>query len=284
MINNVLYINKSGLNAMQNKLDNVADNIANSNTMGYKKKEISFRELLLNDINPNRELFTSGQEMALNRGVKSGIHNINFRQGPLIESMGTYNMAIEGSGFFGVRDGQGNLFLTRNGGFHIDSNGDILDDNGYYLDIENNPNMADDLFLDHDILLEEAEIENISINVDGFIRGEAVGLPLNSFPGEDIRRVQVEIGRIPLYNPENYNDLYAMGESRYYNVEGLNLNVSTINPEAFGNIRQNYLEGSNVELSRSMTEMIRAQRGFSLNSKAVQSTDDIMNVINNIKR
>ena len=75
-----------------------------------------------------------------------------------------------------------------------------------------------------------------------------------------------------------------MGESRYYNVEGLNLNVSTINPEAFGNIRQNYLEGSNVELSRSMTEMIRAQRGFSLNSKAVQSTDDIMNVINNIKR
>ena len=269
---------------MQNKLDNVADNIANSNTMGYKKKEISFRELLLNDINSNRELLTSGQDMALNRGVKSGIHKINFRQGPLIESIGTYNMAIEGSGFFGVRDGQGNLFLTRNGGFHLDADGNILDDNGYYLDIENNPNMADDLFFDHNILLEEAEIENISINTDGFIRGEAIGLPLDSFPGEELSRVQVEIGRIPLYKPENYNDLYAMGESRYYNVEGLNLNVSTINPEGFGNIRQNYLEGSNVELSRSMTEMIRAQRGFSLNSKAVQSTDDIMNVINNIKR
>lgn len=213
----VLNIGKTGLKSMQTKMDAIADELANVNTNGYKRKDVNFQELL------NSEAFE------INTGSKSGVGKISFEQGNLMESPSPYHMAIEGKGFFGVLDQDNNLMLTRNGGFHIDEAQTISDDSGY-------PLVVDD-------------------------EGKAV-----------------------LFYPENLDSLISLGEGRYLPSENVELYDSIDNADMFGKIVPFALEGSNVEITMSMAEMISTQRAYSLNSKAVQTTDEMMSIINGIKR
>src|SRR5690606_34306006 len=120
---NILNLSKTGMKSMQTKMDAVADELANSNTYGYKKKEISFRELLTNETFDNEVIMSPNVNAAnINMGSRSDVGTINFQQGAIIDSPRQYDMAISGKGFFGVRDENNNLMLTRNGSFHIDSN------------------------------------------------------------------------------------------------------------------------------------------------------------------
>ncbi|MBC8590279.1 flagellar hook-basal body protein [Wansuia hejianensis] len=260
MMYTVLNIGKAGMNAMQNKMDSTADDLANLNTYGYKKKEISFQELMHNQVN-NREVILSGNANngSINMGSKSGIGTINFHQGTIIPSTGDFHMAIEGNGFFGVRDENGNLMLTRNGGFHINSNNTITDDSGYPLDIQLN------------IPFNQWDSSKVSISVDGRIT--------QKINGED-----VHLGTVVLYNPEILDSMTPLGEGRYMPSPNVALYNSINNREAFGNINQYALEASNVETAKAMADMITTQRAYSINAKAIQTTDDIMQFINNIKR
>ena len=116
-MNNILSIGKSGLKSNQFKMDSIADNIANVDTNGYKERQVAFQELLNND--------------QINVGSKSGIGKIDFSQGTLVESPYEYNMAISDNGFFGLIDENNTLMLTRNGGFYMNNDMSITDDNGY---------------------------------------------------------------------------------------------------------------------------------------------------------
>lgn len=238
---NVLNVGKSGLKSMQYKMDSVADNIANVNTNGYKGTEVSFQELLNNE--------------EINAGSKSIIGKVNFQQGNLVESPFDYHMAISGDGFFGVVDENDNLMLTRNGGFHMDENGIICDDNGYPLVVE------------YIVPVEEWE-GKVNISTDGSIMDNENTI----------------LGKVLLFRPENLESLTPLGEGRYLPSGDVELYDSMENSENFGEINQYFLEGSNVDIVESLADMITTQRAYSLNAKAVQTTDDIMSIINGIKR
>ena len=257
---NVLNLSKTGLKSMQTKMDAVADELANSNTYGYKKKEISFRELLTNETYDNEVIMSPNVNgFNINMGSRSDIATINFQQGPIIESPRQFDMAISGEGFFGVRDANNNLLLTRNGSFHIDSNQMISDANGYPLEVE------------YLIDIEEWDFQNLSINASGEIN--------------KVSQDETEIlGKIILYKPEVMDSLTTLGENRYMPSENVQLFNSIDHDEEFGEIIQYALESSNVDITKTMTDMIITQRAYSLNSRAIQTTDDIMSMINGIKQ
>lgn len=256
----ILSIGKSGLNSTQNKMDMISDELANINTPGYKRKEISFKELFYNEIYDNEVLKSQNiNRIGINSGSRSDVGTINFIQGPIRESTGEFHMAINGNGFFGVRNQEGTLMLTRNGGFNVDGDRRVSDNSGYLLDI------------DYYVPVEEWGKGKINISYKGEISIHNDG------------QTQL-LGKIILYNPEVLDSLISLGEGRYSPSPNVRLISSIDEEEGFGDILQNYIEDSNVDITDSMMDMITAQRSYSLNAKSIQTTDDIMSMINNIKR
>ncbi|NLL80700.1 MAG: flagellar hook-basal body protein [Tissierellia bacterium] len=243
MMNNILSIGKSGLKSNQFKMDSIADNIANVSTNGYKNKEVAFQELLNND--------------EINVGSKGSLSKIDFSQGTLVESPYQYNMAISGNGFFGVIGENDALLLTRNGGFHMNEDMSITDDNGYPL------------YIDYEIPAEEWPIDDVTISANGDI-----------WTNEE----ELYLGRVVLFYPENLDTLTQLGEGRYFPSANVALYDSLENEDLFGQINQYFLESSNVDMTESFAEMITTQRAYSISAKAVQTTDEMMGIINNIKR
>ncbi len=100
MIYNILNISKTGLKSMENKMDAVSDDLANVNTTGYKSKNISFQELLINEIYDNEVLMSeNGRPAGINAGSRSGVGTIDFQQGRIRPSEGEFHMSIMGDGF-----------------------------------------------------------------------------------------------------------------------------------------------------------------------------------------
>lgn len=257
-MNTILNMGKTGLKAVQRKMYALSDNMANVYTNGYKRKDVSFQELLTNRIHENDVILSDNVDNAsINMGTKIVV-SINYQQGSFIESPGQFHMAIEGDGFFGVYDEDGNLFLTRNGAFHLNPDGSVVDDDGYYLSI------------DYEIIPENWGDGDITISKDGYII-------------QDLEEGSQVLGRVVLYRPAVLESLIPMGEGRYLPNENVDLYNSIDDGVDFGGIKQHYLEASNVDLAKSLTDMIIAQRSYSMNLRALETTDEIMSMINNIK-
>ena len=207
-MNNILSIGKSGLKSNQFKMDSIADNIANVDTNGYKERQVAFQELLNND--------------QINVGSKSGIGKIDFSQGTLVESPYEYNMAISDNGFFGLIDENNTLMLTRNGGFYMNNDMSITDDNGYPL------------YIDYEIPAEKWPIDDVTISANGEIMSNEESLYL---------------GRVILFYPENLDSLTPLGEGRYLPSANGALYDSVENEEMFGEVHQFFLEASNDNTS-----------------------------------
>lgn len=251
-MNELLSISRTGLNGLQKAMDVTANNIANVNTTGYKERQVNFRELLNNATTANEaSLSADAGNITMNRGLQVNQQSVNFKQGSLMTTDRALDLGIEGAGFFGVRDGQGNVYLTRDGNFSQDANGQIVTSDGYQVDV-------------------------------------ALVRPVEQWPKGDVKVdqngvVQINetvVGQIVRYLPENEENLVIAGQNLYELAPGAAWVSSQTNPEAFGQIHAYKLENSSVDLAQSMTDMIITQRSYSLNSRVLQSTDDMYNVIN----
>ncbi|KRN30731.1 flagellar hook basal-body protein [Liquorilactobacillus mali] len=251
-ISGILSINKSGMNGLQNNMDNIANNIANSDTTGYKSRNTAFQELVNNQTTAEEVNLTSGTSLGLNAGVGVNGESIAFTQGSLQQTGITTDLAIQGQGFFGVYGQDGQLLLTRDGSFKRDSTGQLVDASGNKVAI--------------DATIPETSWPSgeLSVASDGSISIVNNG---NS----------TAVGKIRMYLPQNNEDLVSAGNNNYTVVNGDQLQVMT-NP----NIKQGYLETSTVDLADSMTDMIATQRAYQMNAKALQSTDDMFEVIDRL--
>jgi len=194
---------------MQNDLDNTAHNIANSNTTGYKKKNTSFQELVNNRTARNEVIMSENiDELSVNAGVKNGVRTVNNKQGAIYSTQGQFHMAIEGAGFFGVRNENGDLILTRNGAFYRDETGKICNENGYPVDIRESVPSGQ---------WGEGEI---SISTAGEVSSMEDG----------VKRV---LGQGVLYRPENKGVFLPINETSFYVVDGPMMNSIDI-PDGFG--------------------------------------------------
>ncbi|WP_313467932.1 flagellar hook-basal body protein [Carnobacterium sp.] len=247
-----LSISKSGMNAVQNAMDALSNDIANTNTTGYKSKNVSFSELLINDINGDSvPLSDRAQNSGINNGTKSGVTTTNMKQGAFVSDENDYHLAIAGDGFFGVTDKNNQFYLTRDGAFQVNGDKSITNSHGDRLSIE------------AIIPTEQWPDGDVSIAQNGEVR-------IQTENGTHL------VGRIPLYTPAISDALMPAGENKFtYDGEFI---------EGTGMIQQHFLETSNVDLASAITDMMVAQRAYSLNTKVAQGTNEMMSTINQFKQ
>jgi len=241
----------TGLAAQQRRIDIIANNIANLNTTAYKSVKAGFEDTYYTAMeNPDPD--AEAGNLQRGTGVRLSSTNISFSQG-IVQTTGTpHDFAIRGDAFFRLQDRSGAHVYTRDGSFTVSVEEDgayLVSADGYYVLDENNER----------ILLPESG-ENFVVLADGSIEGRGIKLGVYSF---------TNAGGLALRGQGLYIPTAASGEAA---------------PAENYTVRQGELEGSNVELGAELSELIQAQRAFSLASRALQTADSMEGLANNIRR
>lgn len=253
-----IWTSKTGLDANQDKLDAISNNIANSTTTGYKKEKVGFKDLLNETL--NRKGYPLNDKTAdMGTGVRTTNWYEQDTQGNLTQTGRSTDLCIDGeTTYFRLTTPDGGKVYTRDGSFEIDSNGKLVDTNGNMLDIEYmNGHTADNTVLTTD---------NLNVDSEGYIYSKE--------NGQDNL-----IGKINLYTSTGSQPFVSTGNNLYVPAQGSGVQQSTT-----AQIHQGYLEASNVDISQEFTDMIVTQRAFQLSSKALQTADDMWGMVNNMRR
>ena len=253
---NIFATAKSGMNAYQEKLDYLSNDLVNSETTGYKSTDVGFKDLLSESL--DRKGTPLVNKTAINgTGVKLGTSYATNKQGNLLITGGKTDLAIDGKGYFALTQNDGNIVYTRDGNFKIDSNGALVNSNGskVYIQYENGASEGNPAL----------ESNNISIDQDGGITMKV---------GDQTSR----IGSIPVFT--------AIGDNGFIPIEN---NCFIPSSDAQVTLSNNYnvvqgdLEGSNVDTTQVVSEVISTQRAFQLSSKAITTADDLWSMINSMR-
>lgn len=262
-----LYTSATGMDAMQTKLDVIANNLANINTTSFKRDRTNFEDLLYrNEIYPGM-LDSSGNNtptgVQIGLGTRVQSTQKDFRQGTLDQTGRQLDIAIEGSGFFQVTDPSTQLpVFTRAGNLDINANGQLVigsAETGRPLD----PAVQ---------IPQDATAVVINPNGDVMIR-QAGQTNLTN------------VGNIQLVSFINPDGLLKLGENLYQQTDASNAaQQGPPGQNGLGVIRQGQLELSNVEPVKELIDLITTQRGFELNSQAIQAGDQVLQQIANLRR
>lgn len=251
----------SGMEAQQAQIESIANNLANVNTNGYKKSRVEFQDLLyetLQEPGANTSALTQAP-IGIQRGVGVKVAGTqrNFESGNPIQTHRDLDMMIRGDGFFVVGLPSGETAYRKDGAFYKSPAGRIETIDGYPLQPET---------------LIPPGSRRIEISEDGAVRAVV----------SDTERVQ--IGQIQLATFINNGGLKAMGKNLYVATEGSGpANLSIPGQGTTGSLMQHYIETSNVDVVKEMTDMISAQRAFEMNSKVIQTVDQILQHTVNVK-
>ena len=256
-----LWTAATGMTSQQTNLDVIAHNLSNVNTTGFKRSRAEFQDLLYQTHRfPGTET-AGGTQIPVGIQVGMGSRPVAvskmFTQGDYVKTSGQLDMAIEGEGFFRVlRNGE--EFYTRAGAFKLNSDGTVVDADGNPLDPE---------------FTVPSDAVEVSVDSGGAITAI------------DEAGNELATGQITLVRFVNPSGLYAMGKNLYRPTAASGDAVEG-NPgeEGFGTIAQGFLELSNVDVVNEMVAMITAQRAYEINSKAIQTSDEMLSIANNLKR
>lgn len=255
-----LWSASTGMNAQQLNIDNISNNLANVNTSGYKKNRLEFQDLLYETIRPaGNTQAAEGQNpigIQVGQGVRSSATQRIFTTGPLNETGNPYNLAIRGEGFFMVETPFGEAF-TRDGSFKIDGEGNLVNTSGY--------------FLSPGIQIDE-EASEMVIGTNGAV----------SYRNRDTGELEESGDVIEVYRFVNPAGLDSRGENLFMQTQASG--ESILMDEGQYEIEQGFIEGSNVQVVEEMVNMIVAQRAYEINSKAIQTSDDMLGIANNLRR
>lgn len=260
-MNRILQTGRTGLDSIQKKMDTIAHNIANVQTVGYKSLDVQFGDLVYDQV-ANRGIpqTTEAREKPIEIGTGSRVKSLmhRFKQGILQETSNSLDLAIEGEGFFGIQSENGVVYLTRNGAFSLDADGNLVDSKGNHLVLE--------IYLP----LSQFSAEDIAIDERGILTS-------TNQAGQN-----VEIGRIPLFNVPDKAMLNSVGEN--YFTAATQADIYTMDNEQAGKILQGYLESSSVDLSKELTEMLITQRAYSVNTRSIHAADEMWSMVNQLRR
>jgi len=267
-----LWTAATGMLAQQTNLDTIANNLSNVNTQGYKTQVNEFKTLLYQTVQ-TRTTSANGDEKPVGAQVGLGVRNSAistiFRQGTPMASDSETDFMIEGKGFFAVRGVDGNTYYTRNGNFlfSLATNGNMLatTDGLPVLSSTGQP-----IILNNNYILSE-----VTVDKDGRLcYPDAQNNP---------QPIGINIGVFQFNNPNGLDrledTLYAVSDA-----SGQAINEATNNTVQKSKVHQKYLEGSNVQVVDEMVSMIVAQRAYELNSKAITTSDEMLQQANNLKR
>lgn len=260
-----LWTGASGMNGMQFKTDTIANNLANVNTVGFKKVRADFEDLIyqnkqMSETPPTEDLVTPiGLQVGL--GVKSAATQKMFEQGSLQFTGNKLDLALEGDGFFRILMPDGSVSYTRDGSFKIDANGQLVTSNGYR-------------FFPEIIFPENFLFEKISISREGNV-SVVIGDENES----------IELGNITLYRFINQAGLMSIGDNLYKEtISSGPAFEGEAGTKGYPRIHQGFIEASNVKVIDEMVDLIVAQRAYEMNSKTIQTSDNLLATIVNMKR
>lgn len=268
-----LWSAATGMIAQQTNLDTIANNLANVNTTGYKSETAEFKSLLYQTMQTETTT-ANGANKPISAQVGLGVRNSSitsvFKQGSLLASESDTAFAIQGKGFFGVRGEDGQTYYTRNGnfGFAIGTNGGLTLANSDGLPVLSSTGTP--------ITLANTYVASrITVSADGQL----------CYPDENNtpQPMGITIGVFQFSNPSG---LEKVGDTLYgvTAASGAALNEATNANLERSEIAQGYLEGSSVQVANEMVNMIVAQRAYEMNSKAITTSDEMMQIANNLKR
>ncbi len=259
-----LYSAGSGLVAQQMNVDNIANNLANANTTGFKMRRAQFQDLLYqNFIQPGaaagaQTVVPAGLQIGL--GTRPSANEIIFQQGNFQSTDNPLDIVIQGKGFFQVRRPNGELAYTRSGAFQVDKDGNVVTSQGDALEPQ---------------ITIPAQAQAITIAADGTVS--------YTQPGQNAAQVAGQIQLANFTNPAGMNSIGnslftptdASGEPQVGNPGG---------QEGLGSLMQGYLEQSNVSVVEEFINMIVSQRAYEANTKVVKAADEMYSQVNNLTR
>jgi len=251
------------MNAQQMCIDVVANNLANTNTSGFKTSRLNFQDLVYQNMSmagaPSSDTTQIPNGMQVGLGTRATDTGKLFTQGTFQQTDNPLNMAIEGEGFFQVTLPDGSVGYTRDGNFKIDGEGNIVTADGYKLE----PSIAI-----------PTDATGIQIGQDGTVSVTQAG---SSDPQE--------VGKITLVKFANPAGLMAVGRSILKETPASGSPVvGTPGTDGLGTVVSGFLEMSNVDVVKEMVEMIRAQRAYQINSRVIRGVDEMLGTVADIKR
>ena len=256
-----LWTAATGMTAQQLNIDVISNNLANVNTASFKKSRAEFEDLMYQSMRVAGSAAEGDNQIPVGLQVGMGVRPVAvhkfFEQGDSQNTGNALDVAIEGDGFFQVQVGD-QLMYTRAGAFKLNSDGTVVTANGYILQPE---------------FAVPPETRNISISEDGHIA--ALDADSNALAAADI----------PLYTFINPAGLDARGRNLYVPTTASGDALEGVPGENnVGTLSQGFLEMSNVEVVDEMVNMIVGQRAYEMNSKAVQTSDSMLQTAVNLKR
>ena len=275
-----LWSAASGMLAQQTNLDNIANNLSNVNTAGYKKDTVEFKSLLyqnLQSTSTNAEGENKPVPAQVGLGTRVASITSVFAQGNLQAVDTPTFMAIEGTGFFKLRNADGEINYTRDGSFSFKpvEGGSMLcaSDGSPVLDQYNNII----------VVPSEVPVDQLIVDTDGNLSVTLAGDQVQALTATvNGQMYQQKVGLVQFNNPAG---LTKVGGNNYQEseVSGQPIEESFNDNLTKSRVHQSYLEMSNVQVADEMVNMIVAQRAYEMNSKAIQATDEMLQQANNLR-
>lgn len=258
-----MNIAATGMQAQQLNVEVISHNIANINTTGYKQQRAEFQDLLYENIRrpgaPSSDgdtIVPAGIQMGL--GVKTAaVYRIDS-QGSIFLTENPLDLAIEGNGFFPITLPDGTTGFTRAGTFQLDANGQIVTADGHTVQ----PGLVVD-----------PTATEIGINANGVV--------VQKLPGQAQEQV---VGQLELATFANRGGLEAVGDNLFLETDASGAaTITTPGVDGAGTVRQGFVEASNVNIVGELTNMITAQRAYEMNSKVIQTTDEMYSTVTQMR-
>ena len=258
MTERALWIAKTGLDAQQTRMAVISNNLANVNTIGYKKSRAIFEDLVYQNIRQVGAQTTQNTELPTGLQLGTGVRTVATEklhsQGNMQQTDNSLDIAVSGRGYFQILMPNGDINYTRDGSFKLDSSGQIVTAGGMTLE----PNITI-----------PADASSISIGRDGTVSVIQPG-----------SADSVEVGQVQLADFINPSGLSPIGENLFSESVASGAPATGVPGDAeFGSVLQGSLETSNVNVVEELVNMIETQRAYEMNSKAISTTDEMLSYV-----
>ncbi len=257
-----LYTAATGMDAQQTRMDTIANNLANASTTGFKKSRADFEDLLSETIRapqaPDPRGGSLPTPLQVGLGVRTASTTRSFTQGDYTETQNPLDLAIEGVGFLRVTRPNGTPAYTRAGNLRTDGEGRLVTQRGELIE----PNIT-----------VPRDATDFTVTTDGIVSARLPG-----------RVEPIELGRLELTSFVNPAGLEAIGGNLFVETAGSGAPTTNRPGEnGAGTFTQGYLESSNVKAVEEMVAMITVQRSYELNSKVIQTADQMLQRLTNLR-
>ncbi|MEQ9563454.1 MAG: flagellar basal-body rod protein FlgG [Woeseiaceae bacterium] len=255
-----LWVAKTGLDAQQTRMSVISNNLANVNTTGFKQGRAVFEDLLYQNVRQSGGQTSQDTELPSGMNLGTGVRIVAteklFTQGSMLQTENALDVAIKGRGFFQILLPDGNLAYTRDGTFQRNAQGEMVTASGYTVQ--------------PGITIPDGA-QSITIGADGVVSIQLAGQPAPS-----------QVGSLETVDFINPVGLQPIGENLYIETASSGTaQAGTPGLNGFGSLVQGALEGSNVNVVSELVNMIETQRAYEMNSKAISTSDQMMQYLNN---